>query len=82
MLQVPIHSGATVEDPSITDHAERERLFGQRDHVRRYGADYRQRLAAAGFRVRTFPAAEVVGVENITRMGIMAEEDVYFCTRG
>jgi len=50
ILLVPdVHAEATVEDPTITDPAERLRLFGQADHVRRYGRDYLQRLADAGF---------------------------------
>ena len=41
LLQVPIdHQRAvTFEDPSVTDPAERARLFGQHDHVRWYGRD-------------------------------------------
>jgi SAM-dependent methyltransferase len=41
----------TFEDPSVSEPADRERLFGQRDHVRLYGADYVERLEQAGFNV-------------------------------
>lgn len=41
----------TYEDPSITDPAERERHFGQKDHLRDYGRDYGRRLSEAGFDV-------------------------------
>ncbi|MCB0737778.1 MAG: methyltransferase domain-containing protein [Bacteroidetes bacterium] len=41
----------TKEDPSITDPWEREREFGQKDHVRMYGDDYAARMAKAGFKV-------------------------------
>ena len=41
----------TFEDDSITDPAERTRLFGQYDHRRVYGRDYVKRLEAAGFEV-------------------------------
>lgn len=41
----------TYEDPSITDPLERERHFGQKDHLRDYGRDYAQRLREAGFQV-------------------------------
>lgn len=54
ILQVPIHPSNinTIEDPTITDSAERERLFGQYDHVRYYAyEDYRKRLQQAGFRL-------------------------------
>lgn len=51
ILQVPFFSpvsDATFEDPSITDKREREKIFGQDDHVRRYGKDYPQRIKRAG----------------------------------
>jgi hypothetical protein len=41
----------------VTDPAERERLFGQWDHVRVYGRDYAQRLADAGFDVQVISYA-------------------------
>lgn len=40
---------ATYEDDTITDPAERTRIFGQYDHRRIYGADYTDRLREAGF---------------------------------
>ncbi|MDR0541138.1 MAG: methyltransferase domain-containing protein [Dysgonamonadaceae bacterium] len=51
ILQVPISaiSDETFEDFSITDSAERERVFGQRNHCRIYGQDYGRRLEEAGF---------------------------------
>ena len=39
----------TFEDDTITDPDERTRIFGQYDHLRIYGADYTDRLRAAGF---------------------------------
>ena len=54
ILQVPISwkIESTLEDPNISDPAEQERRFGQRDHVRIYGPDYVERLKAAGFKVK------------------------------
>ncbi|HAZ24000.1 MAG TPA: SAM-dependent methyltransferase, partial [Algoriphagus sp.] len=40
-----------LEDSSITDPAEREKLFGQRDHVRKFGKDYAERLRRSGLRI-------------------------------
>ncbi len=42
---------ATVEDPTVTSPEERRRLFGQEDHVRKYGREYLERLWRAGFEV-------------------------------
>ena len=52
ILLVPaLAEGATDEDPTLADRAERVRRFGQHDHVRRYGSDYVDRLEEAGFAV-------------------------------
>ena len=44
---------STDEDSSITDEAQRLARFGQKDHVRMYGDDFAERVAAAGFLVKT-----------------------------
>ncbi len=50
VLLVPINPDVdTFEDPTVTDPKERERLFGQYDHVRQFGRDYAQVLERAGF---------------------------------
>jgi SAM-dependent methyltransferase len=56
ILQVPIASklSETIEDPSVRCEKERERRFGQVDHVRIYGLDYADRLQREGFDVRIF----------------------------
>ena len=82
VLQVPITSDRTFEDPSIVDPKERLRLFGQDDHVRRYGHDYQDRLSECGFIVERVPATLVSGSENIPLMNIRTHEFVYFCTKG
>ncbi len=51
ILQVPFFNpvtATTFEDNSITDPREREKLFGQNDHVRKYGHDYTNRIEQAG----------------------------------
>jgi SAM-dependent methyltransferase len=47
----------TFEDDSITDEAERTRIFGQYDHRRIYGRDYADRLRQAGFEVEVIDYA-------------------------
>lgn len=83
ILQVPITSETTIEDPSITDPAERLALFGQEDHVRRYGPDYAERLREAGFTVDVIEIADLVDAETATRMGLTeASGEIYFCRKG
>lgn len=53
ILQVPINPNfeKTYEDPNITDPKEREKHFGQYDHLRYHGLDYAKRLQNGGFSV-------------------------------
>ena len=50
----------TFEDDTITDEAERTRIFGQYDHRRIYGRDYAKRLEEAGFEVYECDYANLV----------------------
>ncbi|OGV60065.1 MAG: methyltransferase type 11 [Lentisphaerae bacterium RIFOXYA12_FULL_48_11] len=80
ILLVPITAKATFEDPSIHDPSERQKLFGQEDHVRRYGADYIERLHEAGFKVKVSQASDLSGPKNIVRMGLTpASGEIYYC---
>jgi SAM-dependent methyltransferase len=58
VLQIPMDPKRerTYEDFSITSEEDRQRAFGQKDHVRWYGRDYRERLRGVGFEVEeVFP---------------------------
>lgn len=82
LLLVPITAERTTEDPSVTDPAERLRLFGQDDHVRRYGPDYVDRLREAGFTVTTTRPADLATAQEVERMGLTpAAGEIYFCTK-
>lgn len=53
IMQIPFFSpvpDVTFEDPSITDPREREKIFGQDDHVRLFGKDYSKRIERAGLK--------------------------------
>lgn len=81
LIQVPITSDRTREIPSVTDASERERLYGQSDHVRRYGSDFPERLKEAGLAVRIWSPTEILSREEQVRYGIGDDEDVYVCRR-
>lgn len=81
ILLVPTTAERTVEDPTVTDPAERRRRFGQDDHVRRYGPDYAERLREAGFDVTVTLPADLVPRAEAIRMGIgPAAGEIYHCT--
>lgn len=83
IIQVPLDKtrDTTYEDFSIIDPDKREKAFGQSDHVRVYGQDYKNRLEMAGFIVTVDEFAQSITAENIQKYGIMEEEDIYFCRK-
>lgn len=83
VLNVPVTAEKTFEDPSITCREERLRLFGQTDHVRKYGPDYKDRLVDAGFRVTVFSPKDLLSSSDIEYYGLKNPEayEVYFCTK-
>jgi SAM-dependent methyltransferase len=80
ILQSPIDGrrAETYEDARVTSPAERERVFGQFDHVRVYGRDYGRRLEDAGFVVDAIDALESLEAELVVRQGLRPER-VYLC---
>jgi ubiquinone/menaquinone biosynthesis C-methylase UbiE len=83
IIQVPIDKQRpqTLEGAHISDPAERARLFGQADHVRTYGLDYKCRLEEAGFAVHVDDFALSLSAGQIKRYAIHAWEDIYVCSK-
>jgi SAM-dependent methyltransferase len=75
ILHVPLNPSLerSFEDASITGPRERERAFGQHDHVRVYGRDYWQRLEEAGFDVEPCALAREIGEAGRQRYGLRNE---------
>ena len=67
-LMIPrAFTDVTDEAPGIDDPAEQLRRFGQPDHVRVYGHDYSDRLAAAGFDVDVVDLTAELSAAGIAR---------------
>lgn len=79
LAMVPIIEGwdRTYEDPGISADQDRTIHFGQFDHVRLYGADFRDRIRDAGFSLNEFTA---FGAEAV-RHGLLAGEKVFVCIK-
>ena len=74
---VPIVEGweETYENDSVSNDVERTLHFGQNDHVRYYGRDFRERNSEAGFIVDEITAYG----EEVIRFGLMRGEKVFVC---
>ena len=76
ILQVPIASDLahTYENSSITEPELRIKHFGQKDHVRLYGMDYKTRLESVGFKVDMVNIAD-----RYPKYGLNPFETLYIC---
>lgn len=83
LIQAPVSYDLeiTLEDSGNTTPELRETLFGQKDHVRRYGRDIATRIQRAGFFVTAFGCRENYTPEEIIRFGLDPWEKIYQCTR-
>jgi ubiquinone/menaquinone biosynthesis C-methylase UbiE len=71
----------TFEDSEIVDPKERTRLFGQFDHVRVYGHDFKDRLESVGFTVCQKFYARELGSVLAQRYGLLKEVDMFYCNK-
>lgn len=83
IMQVPIdlNREQTYEDPAIKSPEDRKRFFGQEDHVRWYGLDYKDRLELAGFRVKVDSYVKELGNDAIKKYSLRETENIYFCAK-
>ena len=70
IIQVPLYGPTTYEDSSILTEEGRQKAFGQRDHVRKYGEDIVARLERAGFAVVAQRPVELVPPDLRDFMGL------------
>ena len=80
MLAVPIPRDKTFEDPKITTAADRERVYGQYDHVRAYGPDFADRLRESGFAVTVDNFPSKISEEMVRRHGL-SRKDIFLCRK-
>lgn len=83
ILQVPIDytASTTFEDPAITHPKEREKAFGQYDHVRLHGLDYPKRLESTGFMVEYFDIKEHLSPDLMDRYRLDKSEILYIAIK-
>jgi SAM-dependent methyltransferase len=79
VAMVPLAEGChrTYENAQVRDPRARELHFGQKDHVRRYGADFRDRVRDAGFGLREFTAEGADAIRYAFTFG----EKVFVCDK-
>ena len=76
ILQVPLNvkRKSTFEDSSIKSEIQREKYFGQYDHVREYGLDFKYKVEQAGFKVEMINYSTKISEDLIVKYGLMKND--------
>ena len=83
IFQVPLDENRkkTYEDSSIVTPNERNKAFGQYDHVRIYGMDYYDRLRSVGFSVEQIKYADNLTKDEIKKYCLNSNEIIPVCKK-
>ncbi|MFL2607295.1 MAG: class I SAM-dependent methyltransferase [Flavobacteriaceae bacterium] len=83
IFQVPMdyNRDTTFEDFSVTNKKERNKLFGQYDHVRIYGLDFFDRLQKVGFTVERCEYTSKLSKEDIIKFCLPKKEIIPICRK-
>lgn len=79
LLATPVVEGwtQTYENPDVVGSKERLLHFGQSDHVRYFGRDFRTRIRAAGFELEDVTATE----PDVHKYGLQRGETLFVATK-
>jgi SAM-dependent methyltransferase len=83
ILQVPINynNETTLEDSSITSPEDREKYYGQHDHLRLYGKDYSDRLSEVGFKVECVDFCNTFLSQDKIKYGLDEKDGIIYLCR-
>ena len=83
IIQVPISLKLeeTLEQESNWSDEQREKYFGQHDHVRLHGRDFPFRLASVGFVVDTYKWWQDENSKLLSKFGFSMNEKIFLCKK-
>ena len=78
---MPFDESKTYEDDKIDTPELREKYYGQDDHVRLYGSDFKERLLKSGFNLLSDDFIKKLGIETIDRYALIRNESLFECSK-
>ncbi len=70
----------TYEDPAITTEEGRLKAFGQTDHVRLYGSDFREHVESYGLDVKVYQPEAVLSPEAVEKYALIKDDIMMVCS--
>jgi len=71
----------TFEDENIISEEARLKYYGQKDHVRLYGIDYKEHIEQYGLSVITKSPEQYFSKEEIENMGLLKNDVILICSK-
>ena len=83
ILQVPIdiNSNYTHDGRDIDNKQDRNKLFGQYDHLRMYGLDYFKKLKKVGFKVKNIDYLSKLKKEEVEKFSLINSGTIPVCIK-
>ncbi|MDQ7782627.1 MAG: class I SAM-dependent methyltransferase [Desulfomonilaceae bacterium] len=82
LITVPVRDAdTTYEDPTITSRQGKLKAFGEGSHVRWYGRDFKEHLAASCFLVDVVRFGEVFTEHEARIHALITRDDMYVCSK-
>lgn len=82
IMSFPINTmQETFEDDAIISELDREKYYGQKNHVRLYGTDYKIRFEGYGLKVQVYSPKDYLANEAIERYGLLRDDIVLICSK-
>lgn len=80
-FELPYDETKTLEDEKYNTPELREKYYGQFDHLRLYGSDFKDKLIDSGFKIRSDDFIKRLGFETIERYALIRNENIFECTK-
>ena len=71
----------TIEKSGVYSEEDRLKYYGQKDHVRLYGKDYRKRLENFGWNVHQYTPEDIMEDEQIQKYGFLKNDVLLICSQ-
>ena len=83
IIQFPISLvlEVTLEDSSLIEKEDRVKYFGQKDHVRIYGRDFKKKLIKSGFQVTVYDFISELSSKYVQKYALLKDEKINLCSK-
>lgn len=71
----------TFENPEYNTPELREKYFGQKDHLRKYGKDFKNRLESVGFKVEEYMPLDIIKNDFEKQLFGLINETIFVCRK-